>query len=74
MKIVCKIPGDESSNMCVSSRPATNCISGPIHVVHFTPCIVLVGDSAVGKTCLLRSYVEENFNGNYVSTIGIDFR
>lgn len=36
---------------------------------------MLVGDSAVGKTCLLIKYREGSFlSGSFISTIGIDFR
>jgi GTPase SAR1 family protein len=30
----------------------------------------IVGDAAVGKTSILRSYVDENFSTTYASTIG----
>ena len=36
--------------------------------------IILVGDSAVGKTAFLSRYCDNTFINNPVSTIGIDFR
>ena len=36
--------------------------------------IILVGDSAVGKTNLLTQYVDEKFSPNNISTIGIEFK
>ena len=36
--------------------------------------IVLVGDSDVGKSCILLRYVDDQFDPSYVSTIGVDFR
>ncbi|CAF0939856.1 unnamed protein product [Rotaria sordida] len=33
-----------------------------------------LGDSGVGKTCLLNQYVDENFTDNYAPTVGIDIR
>ena len=36
--------------------------------------IVVVGDSAVGKSALLTRYTEDTFSEKYVSTIGMDFR
>ncbi|XP_068753397.1 ras-related protein Rab-8A-like [Montipora capricornis] len=36
--------------------------------------ILLVGDSGVGKTCILIRFVENTFSQSYLSTIGIDFK
>lgn len=36
--------------------------------------IVLIGDSTVGKTCLLQRYADCVFESNYNSTLGVDFR
>lgn len=36
--------------------------------------MVLLGDSCVGKSCLLVRFADDEFNENYVSTIGVDFR
>ena len=33
--------------------------------------ILLLGDSAVGKTCFLLRYTDETFSDNHISTIGI---
>ncbi len=35
--------------------------------------IVLIGDGAVGKTSLRRTYMGENFSASYLVTIGADF-
>ncbi|MHA1796954.1 MAG: Rab family GTPase [Candidatus Helarchaeota archaeon] len=35
--------------------------------------IIIVGDPAVGKTALLLRYVEDRFEEEYLSTIGVDF-
>ena len=32
---------------------------------------LLIGDSAVGKTCFLLRYTDETFSDNHISTIGI---
>ena len=36
--------------------------------------VVLLGNSAVGKSCLMVRYSESTFKENYVNTIGVDFR
>jgi len=34
----------------------------------------LIGDSGVGKSCLLLRFADDNFTDSYISTIGVDFR
>jgi len=36
--------------------------------------IIIVGEAGVGKSCLLRRFVDQNFTENYVNTIGVDFK
>ena len=36
--------------------------------------LLLIGDSGVGKTCLLFRFAENSFNPTFISTIGIDFK
>jgi small GTP-binding protein len=36
--------------------------------------ILLLGDSSVGKTCLMSRYVDDKFEQNHISTIGLDYR
>ncbi|CAX39704.1 Ras-related protein Sec4 [Candida dubliniensis CD36] len=36
--------------------------------------LLLVGDSGVGKSCLLLRFVEDKFNPSFITTIGIDFK
>ena len=36
--------------------------------------ILTIGESGVGKTCVLRRFVENKFLENHLATIGIDFK
>ncbi|OHT00329.1 GTP-binding protein ypt1 [Tritrichomonas foetus] len=35
---------------------------------------MIIGDSCVGKSCLLIQFADQTFSENYVSTIGVDFK
>ena len=36
--------------------------------------LVLLGDSCVGKSCTLVRFADDEFDENYIATIGVDFR
>ena len=36
--------------------------------------MLLIGNSGVGKSCLLLRYAENSFNENFFNTIGVDFK
>ena len=36
--------------------------------------LVFIGDSSVGKTCLLMRFSENRFSADHMPTIGIDFK
>lgn len=36
--------------------------------------LLLIGDSGVGKTCVLFRFAEDQYNATFISTIGIDFK
>ncbi len=50
--------------------------SGTNRRAHFDKLIklVLIGDSSVGKTCLLMRFSENKFPEDHMPTIGIDFK
>ena len=41
---------------------------------NYTFKILTIGESGVGKTCILRRFVENKFLKSHLATIGIDFR
>jgi len=36
--------------------------------------LVLIGDSSVGKSCLMLRFADDSFNQSHISTIGVDFK
>ena len=36
--------------------------------------LLLIGDSGVGKSCLLIRFADDSFNTSFITTIGIDFK
>ena len=36
--------------------------------------VILIGDSGVGKSCILLRFADDKFNENFYATIGVDFR
>jgi GTPase SAR1 family protein len=36
--------------------------------------LLMLGDTGVGKTCLLLKYVQNSFSPTFITTIGIDFK
>ena len=40
----------------------------------YTFKIVMIGDSGVGKSCILLRFADDKFNESFYATIGVDFR
>uniref|UniRef100_A0A7S1G7C5 Uncharacterized protein n=1 Tax=Bicosoecida sp. CB-2014 TaxID=1486930 RepID=A0A7S1G7C5_9STRA len=36
--------------------------------------LLLIGDTGVGKTCLMLRYIDDKFSSTFITTIGIDFK
>ncbi|XP_062326041.1 ras-related protein Rab-15-like isoform X2 [Osmerus eperlanus] len=36
--------------------------------------LLILGDSGVGKTCLIRRFTDNEFHPSHISTIGVDFK
>ncbi|XP_074135651.1 ras-related protein Rab-26 isoform X6 [Sminthopsis crassicaudata] len=65
-------PETPRNGLLLSGRPSLSS-SGDFYDVAFK--VMLVGDSGVGKTCLLVRFKDGAFlAGTFISTVGIDFR
>ena len=38
------------------------------------PIFIQIGDSGVGKSCLLDKFLDDSSTNNFISTIGVDIR
>ena len=47
-------------------------ISAPDHDLYIK--LLMLGDTGVGKTCLLLRYAYDSFSPTFITTIGIDFK
>lgn len=36
--------------------------------------LLLIGDSSIGKSCLLLRFADNSYGGNYINTTGVDFK
>ncbi|CAB1338010.1 unnamed protein product [Coregonus sp. 'balchen'] len=64
--------GGPSNGLVYPSRPS---LSDSREFYDITFKVMLVGDSGVGKTCLLVRFKDGAFlAGSFISTVGIDFR
>lgn len=58
-----------SNNLPIAYPPGTM-ISKPDYLFK----ILMIGESGVGKSALLARFVDGNFEPNFISTIGVDFK
>ncbi|KAA3469465.1 ras-related protein RABD2a [Gossypium australe] len=50
------------------------CASKGTDVVDYLFKLLLIGDSGVGKSCLLLRFADDSYIDSYISTIGVDFK
>jgi GTPase SAR1 family protein len=65
-----KIPGDRDSDFLSVRGP----FQTAANKYDFFFKVLIIGNSGVGKSCLLLRSVQAMFNDNYISTVGVDFK
>merc|ERR1712216_1087638 len=64
-----------SDQLQVSSSPAAQVHdAGAKSEKQLVIKLLMLGDSGVGKTCLLLRYASDEYSDTFISTIGIDFK
>jgi len=67
-------PTPDSSQDIIKTSLKVSKLQGYIAKTHYQFRICLIGDSFVGKTSLMKRYYEQNFNEDYLNTVGCDFK
>ncbi|XP_026861255.2 ras-related protein Rab-34 [Electrophorus electricus] len=79
-RIICEIPLYYTKEAALHTKNGFHvtvqnaCYSQKSHTVGFNVAkVIVVGDVAVGKTCLINRFCKDTFTKSYKATIGVDF-
>ncbi|CAN0336105.1 unnamed protein product [Lampetra fluviatilis] len=79
-RIISKMPKCYTEDACITSNPQFHAKVKTACQEHRTGTVglkiskvVVVGDLAVGKTCLINRFCKDTFDRDYKATIGVDF-